>query len=170
MRYCYNCNRITRGEPIFCSFCGRTYNQKFCSRMHPNPRRGQFCSQCGSAEFSTPQPVIPILLRPAFWFLKLSPKLVIPATLVILIAFILHPLVTDPYVQVANTLTNLSPTTSLGGQHRASKIRASPNDTQEQIAWYYEQCENPVGRLGPRLGEACRTPQACRSSRACGAD
>src|ERR1019366_6289429 len=99
MRYCYNCNRITRGEPIFCSFCGRTYNQKLCSRMHPNPRRAQFCSQCGSAEFSTPQPVIPILLRPAFWFLKLSPRLVVPATLVILIAVILHLIVTDPYVQ-----------------------------------------------------------------------
>jgi hypothetical protein len=99
MRYCYNCNRITRGEPIFCSFCGRTYNQKFCSRMHPNPRRAQFCNQCGSAEFSTPQPVIPILLRPAFWLLKLSPRLVIPTTLVILIAYTLHLIVTDPYVQ-----------------------------------------------------------------------
>src|ERR1039457_4595689 len=99
MRYCYNCNRVTGGEPIFCSFCGRTYNQKLCSRMHPNPRGAQFCSQCGSREFSTPQPVIPVLLRPVFWFLRLLPKLFLPATLAILIAFTLHLLVTDPYAR-----------------------------------------------------------------------
>lgn len=99
MRYCYNCNKITRGEPTFCSFCGRTYNQKLCSRMHPNPRGAQFCSQCGSREFSTPQPLVPVILRPALALLRILPKAFLPATLILLIAFILRLLVTDPYAR-----------------------------------------------------------------------
>ncbi|MGD0580957.1 MAG: hypothetical protein ABSC08_18780 [Bryobacteraceae bacterium] len=59
MKYCYNCDRITAGEPLFCNFCGRSYNVKLCPRMHPNPRKAQACSKCGSRDLSTPQPKVP---------------------------------------------------------------------------------------------------------------
>jgi hypothetical protein len=59
MRYCYNCDRITQGEPLFCNFCGRSYNVKLCPRMHPNPRTALACSRCGSKDLSTPGPKVP---------------------------------------------------------------------------------------------------------------
>ena len=59
MKYCYNCNHITPGDPLFCNFCGRSYNVKICVHKHANPRTAVVCSQCGSREFSTPQPRIP---------------------------------------------------------------------------------------------------------------
>jgi len=59
MKYCYHCNRITPGEPLFCNYCGRSYDAKLCPRHHVNPRSAEVCSQCGSREFSTPQPRMP---------------------------------------------------------------------------------------------------------------
>jgi hypothetical protein len=56
MKYCFNCDRITPGEPLFCNYCGRSYDIKLCPRMHPNPRRAEACSRCGSRDLSTPQP------------------------------------------------------------------------------------------------------------------
>lgn len=74
MKYCYNCNRITAGEPLFCNFCGKSYNIKLCPRLHVNPRRAEVCSQCGSRDLSTPQPRVPFwgrilvaLLTFVFW-------------------------------------------------------------------------------------------------------
>ena len=63
MTYCYNCGHMTAGEPLFCSKCGRTYDVKLCPRLHPNPRGAEVCSKCGSREFSTPQPKIPLSLK-----------------------------------------------------------------------------------------------------------
>src|ERR1700757_2953078 len=64
MKYCYNCNRVTTGENIqFCNFCGRTYDVKLCPRLHVNPRNAQVCSQCGSRDFSTPQPKVSLGAR-----------------------------------------------------------------------------------------------------------
>ena len=60
MKYCFNCNRITPGEPLFCNSCGRSYNVKLCPRRHKNPRSAEACSQCGSRDLSTPQPKVPI--------------------------------------------------------------------------------------------------------------
>lgn len=59
MRYCYHCNHATAGEPLFCNFCGRTYEVKLCPRLHVNPRHAEVCSQCGSRDLSTPQPRVP---------------------------------------------------------------------------------------------------------------
>jgi hypothetical protein len=59
MRYCYHCNHATAGEPLFCNFCGRTYEVKLCPRLHLNPRHAEVCSQCGSRDLSTPQPKVP---------------------------------------------------------------------------------------------------------------
>jgi RNA polymerase subunit RPABC4/transcription elongation factor Spt4 len=59
MKYCFNCNRVTVGEPLFCNFCGKSYNVKLCPRLHVNPRSAEVCSQCGSRDLSTPQPRVP---------------------------------------------------------------------------------------------------------------
>ena len=59
MKYCYNCNRVTTGEPLFCNFCGKSYDIKLCPRLHVNPRSAEICSQCGSRDLSTPQPKVP---------------------------------------------------------------------------------------------------------------
>src|ERR1700733_3859125 len=56
MKYCFNCNRLTPGEPLFCNSCGRTYDVKLCPRRHVNPRNAEACSQCGSRDLSMPQP------------------------------------------------------------------------------------------------------------------
>jgi hypothetical protein len=60
MKHCYQCGRMTAGEPLFCSSCGRTYGVKLCPRLHVNPRSAEVCSQCGSREMSTPQPRVSI--------------------------------------------------------------------------------------------------------------
>ena len=59
MKFCFNCGRVTPGEPLFCNYCGRSYDIKLCQRMHPNPRKAEVCSRCGSRDFSTPQPPRP---------------------------------------------------------------------------------------------------------------
>ena len=56
MRYCYNCNHATAGEPLFCNHCGRTFDVKLCPRLHVNPRHAEVCSLCGSRDLTTPQP------------------------------------------------------------------------------------------------------------------
>ena len=58
MKHCLQCNRITSGEPLFCSFCGSTYDVKLCPRLHVNSRAAEICSQCGSRDLSTPQPKV----------------------------------------------------------------------------------------------------------------
>jgi len=61
MKYCYACGHRTGGEPLFCNFCGRSYDVKLCPKLHANPRTAEACSQCGSRDLSIPQPRIPIL-------------------------------------------------------------------------------------------------------------
>ena len=63
MKYCYQCGKMTPGEPLFCNHCGRSYDVKLCPRMHPNSRGAEVCSKCGSRELSTPQPKIPMSWR-----------------------------------------------------------------------------------------------------------
>ena len=63
MRFCFQCGKMTAGEPLYCGTCGRTYDVKLCPRAHVNPRGAEVCSRCGSRELSTPQPKIPMSLR-----------------------------------------------------------------------------------------------------------
>jgi hypothetical protein len=63
MKYCYECGHVTAGEPLFCQFCGHTYDVKLCPRMHANPRFAEVCSQCGSRDFSIPQPKVSLAWR-----------------------------------------------------------------------------------------------------------
>jgi RNA polymerase subunit RPABC4/transcription elongation factor Spt4 len=60
MKFCYQCGRMTPGEPLYCNSCGRSYDVKLCPRAHVNPRSAEVCSQCGSREFSTPQPRVSV--------------------------------------------------------------------------------------------------------------
>src|SRR5216684_2914579 len=79
MKYCYECGRMTPGEPLFCNFCGRSYDVKLCPGRHVNPRHAEVCSQCGSRDLSTPQPkvswwwkVVALVLRVALAFVVLA--------------------------------------------------------------------------------------------------
>ena len=60
MRFCNSCNRITLGEPLYCNYCGSSYEVKLCHARHPNPRNAVVCSQCGSREFSQPAPPLTV--------------------------------------------------------------------------------------------------------------
>jgi RNA polymerase subunit RPABC4/transcription elongation factor Spt4 len=77
MHFCTNCHRITLGEPLFCSFCGRTYDVKLCPHKHPNPRNARVCSQCGSTDFTTPQPKPALWLKPLIFLLSVLPGLLL---------------------------------------------------------------------------------------------
>lgn len=77
MKYCYNCNRVTIGEPLFCNFCGRSYNIKLCPKLHVNPRNAEACSHCGSRELSAPQPKVPFWATPLLFLMSLIPGLLL---------------------------------------------------------------------------------------------
>jgi hypothetical protein len=79
MRYCNQCHRMTSGEPLFCNFCGRSYDLKLCPHRHPNPRNAQICSQCGSRELSTPHPHVPLWLASLVKLLTVLPGLALAA-------------------------------------------------------------------------------------------
>lgn len=96
MRYCHNCGRITTGEPLYCQFCGRTYQVKLCPRLHPNSRNAQVCSQCGSRELSTPAPKIPFWLKPFLLLLSILPGLILLFVSVLFVAAFIRQLLTDP--------------------------------------------------------------------------
>lgn len=63
MKYCYQCGKMTPGDPLFCDSCGRSYDVKLCARLHHNARGAEVCAQCGSRDLSTPQPKIPMSWR-----------------------------------------------------------------------------------------------------------
>src|SRR5438128_5766258 len=99
MRYCYQCSRMTLGEPRFCNFCGRTYDLKLCHRLHANPREAQVCSECGSRDLTTPQPKLAFWLRPFLFLLSLIPGLTLLLfSIVFLIAYV-YALVVHPALQ-----------------------------------------------------------------------
>lgn len=106
-RYCYNCGRISGGDPLFCNACGRSFDKKLCPRHHPNPRSAEICSKCGSRELSTPQPKVSILWR----FLEL----LIRTVLVLLFLFLtllfvlglIRELLGSPMVQTGLVLLGL---------------------------------------------------------------
>jgi len=90
MKYCYNCDRITPGAPLFCNFCGCSYDVKLCPRRHANPRTAEACSQCGSRDLSTPQPRRPWWTTPLGFLLSALPGafLTFASAVVLLVAVI----------------------------------------------------------------------------------
>ena len=107
MRYCNQCHRITPGEPLFCNFCGRSYNLKLCPHRHPNPRNAEICSQCGSRDLSMPHPRVPLWLAPLLLILSALPGLVlIGVTLLFLIGFV-NALTSSPQLLLQFMLVGL---------------------------------------------------------------
>src|SRR5579863_8271734 len=90
MKYCFNCNRLTPGEPLFCNICGCSYDWKLCPRRHKNPRTAEACSQCGSRDLSTPQPRRPAWVLPVGFLLTVLPGafLTVASVVVVLSAII----------------------------------------------------------------------------------
>lgn len=99
MRYCNRCRRLTTGEPLYCNYCGSSYNVKLCPARHLNPRTAEVCSQCGSRDLSTPAPPMPFWLAPLLFLLSLVPGGVLMLLLVILLLGIANAILTDRQVQ-----------------------------------------------------------------------
>jgi RNA polymerase subunit RPABC4/transcription elongation factor Spt4 len=96
MRHCYNCHRMTAGEPLFCNYCGRSYDTKLCPRLHPNPRTAEVCSQCGSRDLSVPQPSAPWWGLLLLWLVSFLPGiLLLLFSLAVVISFV-QALVANP--------------------------------------------------------------------------
>jgi RNA polymerase subunit RPABC4/transcription elongation factor Spt4 len=95
MRYCNQCHKITPGEPLFCNFCGRSYDFKLCPHRHPNPRNAEICSQCGSRELSTPHPRIPLWLAPVVALLSALPGLLLLSVTALFLVGLLNVLLTN---------------------------------------------------------------------------
>lgn len=92
MKFCFNCNHITPGQPLFCNACGRSFDVKLCPRRHANPRTAEACSQCGSRDLSTPQPRRPGWTYAAGFFLSAIPGgFLALASIVIVVAILQRP-------------------------------------------------------------------------------
>jgi hypothetical protein len=99
MKYCYQCGKMTAGDPFFCNSCGRSYDLKLCPRLHANPRGVEVCSRCGSRELSTPQPKIPMSWRLVALVVRLGLGLLLfYASLSVVIALISTPAVRQTLV------------------------------------------------------------------------
>lgn len=96
MRYCNNCRKLTAGEPLFCNFCGRSYDHKLCPHRHINPRTAEVCSQCGSREFSTPHPRVPLWLSAGVASLSFLPGVLLLLLSVIFLLAFVHALLSSP--------------------------------------------------------------------------
>jgi hypothetical protein len=95
MRYCNQCHRITVGQPLFCNFCGRSYDFRLCPHRHPNPRNAELCSECGSRELSTPQPRVTLWLAPLLAILSYLPGVLLLAVTVLFFFGFVYVLVTN---------------------------------------------------------------------------
>ena len=73
MKYCFNCDHITPGKPLFCEQCASSFDVKLCPRRHANPRTAEVCSQCGSRDLSTPQPRRPAWVLPLGFIITVLP-------------------------------------------------------------------------------------------------
>lgn len=94
MRYCTNCNRITTGEPLYCHFCGRTFDLKICPRGHTNPRIAQVCAECGSRDLSTPAPRLGFGTKLVLWAFTIVPGIVLVFLFFALIVGFINALIT----------------------------------------------------------------------------
>jgi len=96
LKYCYNCDRVTIGDPAFCNFCGRSYDVKLCPRLHVNPRGAFACSKCGSHELTTPQPRVPSWTKIVLFFLTLIPGILLSIFSIGLVLFFIHRFLFSP--------------------------------------------------------------------------
>jgi hypothetical protein len=104
MKYCYNCDHITPGEPLFCNSCGRSYDVKLCPRHHPNPRHAEICSRCGSRDLSTPQPRVPWWAPVAEFLLSVIPGAFLGVITLAVAAGVIMTIVQNPGMVIAGLL------------------------------------------------------------------
>ena len=136
MKYCYECGHVTGGEPLFCHFCGRTYNVKLCPRMHANPRFAEVCSQCGSRDLSTPQPKVSLLCRVGFVLVRiLLGALLVAASIALLVALLSMREVQNGLIAIGLLLVGLWFLWSL-----------LPDWFQKVIHWALKRKEHRTGR------------------------
>jgi RNA polymerase subunit RPABC4/transcription elongation factor Spt4 len=95
MRYCNHCHRLTSGQPLFCNFCGRSYDLKLCPHRHPNPRTAEVCSQCGSRDLSVPHPQISFLFVAMIFILKTLSGLALILVTLAFLSGLLQALLSD---------------------------------------------------------------------------
>jgi RNA polymerase subunit RPABC4/transcription elongation factor Spt4 len=107
MRYCNHCHHITAGQPLFCNYCGRSYDFKLCPHRHVNPRSAEICSQCGSRELSTPHPRVPLWLAPLAFLFSIFPGLLLFLLTVMFLIGFLQVLLTNQQVQAQFVLVGL---------------------------------------------------------------
>lgn len=96
MKYCYQCGRVTTGEPLYCNSCGRSYNVKLCPRGHVNPRSADVCSRCGSRDLSTPQPRVPLHVRVLAFLLSLLPGCLLTFVSLVAAFLLMRQFLTNP--------------------------------------------------------------------------
>lgn len=97
MKHCYQCGRTTGGKPLFCQFCGSSFDVRLCPRLHPNPRYAEVCAECGSRELSTPQPKVSIWWRILEFLLRITAA----ALLASLSALVILAIMIDLFRQTA---------------------------------------------------------------------
>ena len=85
-----------------------TYNVKLCQRLHANPRFAEVCSQCGSRDFSTPQPRVSVWWHIGAVLAKiLLGALLIFASIVLLVALLSTPEVQNGLIAIGLLLAAL---------------------------------------------------------------
>ena len=71
MRFCLYCKRISVGHPVFCEYCGHSFENRICRNCrHMNPIEALACRRCGGTNFSDPAGPLPswmILVKWSFW-------------------------------------------------------------------------------------------------------
>src|SRR5260370_40504573 len=107
MRYCYNCNRVTIGDPLFCNFCGRSYNIKLCPKLHVNPRNAEACSRCGNRDLSMPQPKVPFWATFLLVVLSLIPGLILAVFSIFAITFFIKHFLNTPDMLLPLTIMQM---------------------------------------------------------------
>jgi RNA polymerase subunit RPABC4/transcription elongation factor Spt4 len=71
MKYCNHCKRLSVGKPVYCPYCGKTYEVRVCNRCRRlNLKQNLFCLYCGSQELSEIAGDVPwwiLLLKIVLW-------------------------------------------------------------------------------------------------------
>ena len=99
MRYCTSCRRITAGQPLFCNFCGHSYDRRLCPSRHTNPRTAVVCSQCGSHDLSTPGRAVSFPARIALRLLRLLPGVLLLIVSLLVLFELIKAFLENPAVQ-----------------------------------------------------------------------
>ena len=141
MRYCLHCHHITTGDPLFCNFCGYSYDVKLCPARHINPRAAEACSECGARDFSTPAPKPPFWLVPLLWTVKLIPGLLLSLLSLLFLNGLVQSIGTSSGLQTKYVLIGL---------------------VLALLWWIYVQLPPSIKRLfhvlGPRSGSKPKKP------------